>query len=66
MSSTALVYVRQSRHKDYERTASPEVQWQTCGELPRASRAYKDCIATPARPAAPSDQPTVKPVFSSR
>ncbi len=32
--TTALVYIRQSRHKDYERTASPEVQWQACGKLP--------------------------------
>jgi ABC-type hemin transport system ATPase subunit len=30
----ALCYIRQSRHKDYERTASPEVQRQACTELP--------------------------------
>lgn len=29
----ALIYVRQSRHKDYERTASPEVQRQACLDL---------------------------------
>ena len=32
--STALVYVRQSRHKDYERTVSPEVQETSCRALP--------------------------------
>ena len=32
--STGLVYIRQSRHRDYERTASPEVQLQACLELP--------------------------------
>jgi len=31
---TAVIYVRQSRHRDYERTASPEVQRQACRELP--------------------------------
>jgi DNA invertase Pin-like site-specific DNA recombinase len=31
--SVALVYVRQSRHKDYERTASPQVQRQACADL---------------------------------
>jgi Resolvase, N terminal domain len=31
---TALVYVRQSRTRDYERTASPEVQRKACLELP--------------------------------
>jgi DNA invertase Pin-like site-specific DNA recombinase len=34
MNATALIYIRQSRHKDYERTASPEVQEQACRELP--------------------------------
>ena len=33
MSGTALIYIRQSRNKDYERTASPEVQEQACREL---------------------------------
>lgn len=33
MSSTALIYIRQSRHKDYERTASPEVQEEACRDL---------------------------------
>src|SRR5258708_40268796 len=33
MSSPALIYIRQSRHKDYERTASPEIQEQACREL---------------------------------
>ena len=32
--TTALIYIRQSRHKDYERTASPEVQEQACRALP--------------------------------
>src|SRR5882672_341083 len=32
--TTALVYVRQSRHKEYERTASPEVQEAACRALP--------------------------------
>ncbi|HKT82785.1 MAG TPA: recombinase family protein, partial [Solirubrobacterales bacterium] len=32
--STALIYVRQSRHRDYERTVSPEVQEQACRALP--------------------------------
>jgi DNA invertase Pin-like site-specific DNA recombinase len=35
----ALVYVRQSDHKRYERTASPEVQREACLGLPRV----KDC-----------------------
>lgn len=30
----ALIYVRQSRHKDYERTISPEVQEAHCRALP--------------------------------
>ncbi|HXM56320.1 MAG TPA: recombinase family protein, partial [Candidatus Dormibacteraeota bacterium] len=30
----ALIYVRQSRHKDYERTVSPEVQEAHCHALP--------------------------------
>jgi len=32
--STALIYVRQSRHKEGERTVSPEVQEQQCRGLP--------------------------------
>src|SRR6266478_9803918 len=36
--TTALVYVRQSRHRDYERTASPEVQRKACLELPPVAR----------------------------
>ena len=32
--TTALIYVRQSRHKDYERTVSPEVQREACESLP--------------------------------
>ena len=35
----AMVYIRQSRHKDYERTASPEVQEEACRALP----AVKGC-----------------------
>ena len=35
----ALIYVRQSRHKDYQRTVSPEVQEQAC----RALAAVKRC-----------------------
>lgn len=31
--TTALIYVRQSRHKEGERTVSPEVQFQACGDL---------------------------------
>lgn len=31
--STALVYTRQSRHKDYERTVSPQVQEASCRAL---------------------------------
>jgi hypothetical protein len=39
----------------------------SCGELPRGSRAYRDCLAAQSRrDAAASGQPTVKPVFSSR
>ena len=34
MPSLALVYVRQSRHKESERTVSPEVQEATCRQLP--------------------------------
>src|SRR5713226_3394665 len=30
----ALIYVRQSRHKDYERTVSPDVQREACAALP--------------------------------
>ena len=37
----------------------------SCGELPRGSRAYRDCLAAQSR-RDPSGQPTVKPVFSSR
>ncbi|TAN34809.1 recombinase family protein [bacterium] len=32
--TTALIYVRQSRHKDTERTVSPEVQENACRSLP--------------------------------
>src|SRR5471032_1233286 len=32
--TTALIYVRQSRHKEGERTVSPEVQEQHCRALP--------------------------------
>ena len=32
--TTAVVYVRQSRHKDYERTVSPDVQREACAALP--------------------------------
>src|SRR5579859_4539510 len=39
--TTALIYVRQSRHKDYERTVSPEVQEGAC----RALAAVKRCAA---------------------
>ncbi len=35
----ALIYVRQSRHKDYERTVSPEVQEANCRALP----AVREC-----------------------
>jgi DNA invertase Pin-like site-specific DNA recombinase len=35
--STALIYIRQSRHKEYERTASPEVQEAWCRALPAVS-----------------------------
>jgi hypothetical protein len=39
----------------------------SCGELPRGSRAYRDCLAAQSRrDAATAGQPTVKPVFSSR
>src|SRR2546430_1435283 len=34
----ALIYVRQSRHKDYERTVSPEVQEQACRALPAVAK----------------------------
>ncbi len=38
-----------------------------CGELPRASRAYKDCLAAQSRrDTAGAGQPAIKPVFSSR
>ena len=36
--TTALIYIRQSRHKDYERTASPEVQEAACRALPAVQR----------------------------
>jgi DNA invertase Pin-like site-specific DNA recombinase len=39
MTTTALIYIRQSRHKDYERTASPEVQEAAC----RTLRAVQAC-----------------------
>ncbi|HZT82238.1 MAG TPA: recombinase family protein [Gemmataceae bacterium] len=32
--AAALIYIRQSRHKAYERTVSPEVQEETCRSLP--------------------------------
>jgi len=35
----ALIYVRQSRHKDYERTVSPEVQEANCRGLPASGSA---------------------------
>jgi DNA invertase Pin-like site-specific DNA recombinase len=38
-----LIYIRQSRHKKYERTVSPEVQEQECRELPEI-RACSDVI----------------------
>src|ERR1051326_8688721 len=34
----ALIYVRQSRHKDYERTVSPEVQEEACRALAAVAR----------------------------
>jgi DNA invertase Pin-like site-specific DNA recombinase len=34
MSSVAAIYVRQSRHKDYDRTVSPEDQEAQCRALP--------------------------------
>jgi DNA invertase Pin-like site-specific DNA recombinase len=34
----ALIYVRQSRHKESERTVSPEVQEQACRQLPAVRR----------------------------
>gem|GEM_PF-2465448 len=39
MNRAALIYIRQSRHKVYERTVSPEVQEQECRALP----AVKEC-----------------------
>ena len=36
--STALIYVRQSRHKEAERTVSPEVQEGSCRALPAVQR----------------------------
>ena len=36
----ALVYVRQSRHKEGERTVSPEVQEQQCRALPSVAGCY--------------------------
>src|SRR2546427_5419696 len=36
--TVAIIYVRQSRHRDYERTASPEVQRQGCEQLPAVVR----------------------------
>src|SRR6266851_4100881 len=35
--TSALIYVRQSRHKEGERTVSPEVQEQQCRALPAAA-----------------------------
>src|SRR5437762_2747057 len=34
----ALLYIRQSRHKEGERTVSPEVQEQACRVLPAVKR----------------------------
>src|SRR5438270_7267565 len=39
MTSSALIYVRQSRHKEGERTVSPEVQEGSC----RSLRAVQSC-----------------------
>jgi DNA invertase Pin-like site-specific DNA recombinase len=36
--TTALIYIRQSRHKDYERSVSPEVQEASCRALPAVQR----------------------------
>src|SRR3989442_15310101 len=36
--TVAIIYVRQSRHRDYERTARPEVQRQGCEQLPAVVR----------------------------
>ena len=38
MTSSALIYVRQSRHKEGERTVSPEVQEASCRALPAVKR----------------------------
>ena len=38
----------------------------SCGELPRGSRAYKDCLTRQSRRDTGAGQATVKPVFSSR
>lgn len=35
---TAVIYVRQSRHKEYERTVSPEVQLEACTNLKSVSQ----------------------------
>src|SRR5439155_13296505 len=40
--TTALIYVRQSRHKDYERTVSPDVQRDACAALPAVKAC--DCV----------------------
>ena len=37
----------------------------TCGELPRGSRAYRDCIAAQSRRET-AGEPAVKPALSSR
>jgi len=37
--TTALIYIRQSRHKGYERTASPQTQEEACRAIP----AVKGC-----------------------
>jgi DNA invertase Pin-like site-specific DNA recombinase len=34
VTGTALIYIRQSRHKEHERTVSPEVQEHACRQLP--------------------------------
>ena len=33
MAKIGLIYVRQSRHRDYERTTSPDVQEAACRDL---------------------------------
>ncbi len=46
---------------------APKKPPPSCGELPRGSRAFKDCLAAQSRRDTPSGvQPTAKPAFSSR